>query len=165
VFWNSDNQQSANGGATMNIFQAWRLSLLVMPFVAIAVMAGLHRGKNPLTSIVGNETQDVIGLDRRISLLEQRFYAVESKINRLEQQVAFSQRNGPPSGSGRELELLRNQIELLERRLVEIDCGLVKLDERTLTPTAREGRKNLGTIMTDPCRLDPGTPLRLSTRP
>ncbi len=149
----------------MNIFQGWRWSLIVMPFVAIAVMAGLHRGKGPLPSAVGNETQDVISLDRRISLLEQRFYAVESKINRLEQQVAFSQRTPSPSSSGRELELLRNQLELLERRLVEIDCGLVKLDERTLTPAAREARHNQGTNMTDPCRLNPGTPLRLSTRP
>ena len=149
----------------MNIFQGWRLSFLVMPFVAVAVMADLHRGKNPLPSAVGNETQDTISLDRRISLLEQRFYAVESKINRLEQQVAFSQRPPPQSSGGRELELLRNQMELLERRLVEVDCGLVKLDERTLTPAAREARKNLETTMTDPCRLNPGTPLRLSTRP
>jgi len=148
----------------MNILKSWRVSLLIMPFVAIATMPGLHRGKTALPSGVGNDTQDVISLDRRISLLEQRFYAVESKINRLEQQVAFSQRTPAPSNT-RELELLRHQMEMLERRLVEIDCGLVKLDERTLTPAARETRGSLGTNVTDPCRLNPGTPLRLSTRP
>jgi hypothetical protein len=136
-----------------------------MPFVAIAVMASLHRGTNALPSGIGNDTQDVISLDRRISLLEQRFYAVESKVNRLEQQVAFSQRTPTPSNSGRELELVHHQTEMLERRLVEIDCGLVKLDERTLTPAAREARGSLGTNVNDPCRLNPGAPLRLSTRP
>ena len=149
----------------MNILGSWRVSLLIMPFVTIAVMAGLHRGKNPLPAGIGNNTQDVISLDRRISVLEQRFYAVESKVNRLEQQVAFSQRTPTPPNSGRELELMHHQMEMLERRLVEIDCGLVKLDERTLTPAAREARGSLGTNVNDPCRVNPGTPLRLSTRP
>src|SRR5437667_12128472 len=148
----------------MNILRSWRVSLLMMPFVAIAVMASLHRGTNPLPSGIGNNTQDVISLDRRISLLEQRFYAVESKVNRLEQQVAFSQRTPTPSNSGRELELLHHQTEMLERRLVEIDCGLVMLDERTLTPAARESRGSLGTKVIDRCWLEQGSPLRFWCR-
>ena len=107
-----------------------------------------------------SETQDVSSLDRRISLLEQRFYSIESSISRLQQYVT-SQRPpvSQPSTDDREIILLREEVQRLTLRLSEAECGLAKLDERTTT------RKSSTPKSTDPCRQNPDTPLRLSTRP
>ena len=106
-------------------------------------------------------------LERRINQLEQRFYTIETSITRLEQQASLSSRPSitQPSVSSTDVTLLRSEIEALQRRLSEIECGLAKLDERTLAPAARDARKRSGVNSTDPCRLNPETPLRLSTRP
>jgi len=104
-----------------------------------------------------------MNLDRRIGMLEQRLYTVDSRIQRVEQQMSLSLSTASRPTDTRDVELLRSQISLLERRLSEIDCALVKLDERTLSPAAREARKSTATA--DPCRLNAGTPLRLSSRP
>jgi len=125
-------------------------------------MAGVYRNRENALTSGADGPQDLIGLDRRISLMEQRFYAVEARLNRIEQQVAYS-RTPPPGPDAREVESIRSQLPLLERRLAEIDCGLVKLDERTLTPAAREERKSAAA--SDPCRINPGAPLRLASRP
>lgn len=111
------------------------------------------------------DTQDNTMLERRISQLEQRFYTIETSINRLDQQVALSQRptvTQQPGARDTEVTLLRAEVQALQRRLSEIECGLAKLDERTLAPAAR--RKS-GPDSTDPCRLNPEGPLRLSARP
>ena len=107
-----------------------------------------------------SETQDVSSLDRRLSLLEQRFYSVESSISRLQQYVT-SQRPpvSQPSTDDREIILLREEVQRLSLRLSEAECGLAKLDERTAT------RKSSAPKSTDPCRQNPDMPLRLSTRP
>lgn len=116
--------------------------------------------------VAGNEataTQDPAGLDRRISLLEQRFYSLESSISRLQQVVASQRSTGSTSDTNdREITLLSQELQRLQLRLTEIECGLVKLDERT-TPasTRRSGDQKSN----DPCRVNPNTPLRLSTRP
>lgn len=151
----------------MKGLKIWRVALGVILCAAIGATAGAYRGTSSSASSVTAGAQDVAGLDRRISALEQRFYAIESSLNRLEQQMALSQRMATPPASTRDLEinLLRGEIEALERRLREIECGLVKLDERTTTPAAREARKRAGAISTDPCRLNAEAPLRLSTRP
>lgn len=106
-------------------------------------------------------------LERRINQLEQRFYTIETSITRLEQQVSLSSRPSltQPGASDTEVTLLRSEVEALQRRLGEIECGLAKLDERTLSPAARDARKRSGVSSTDPCRLNPETQLRLSTRP
>ncbi|MDQ3820080.1 MAG: hypothetical protein M3362_20715, partial [Acidobacteriota bacterium] len=70
-----------------------------------------------------------------------------------------------PAARDTEVTLLRAQVEMLQRRLSEIDCGLAKLDERTLSPAAREARRKTAANSTDPCRLNSDAPLRLSTRP
>jgi predicted RNase H-like nuclease (RuvC/YqgF family) len=111
-------------------------------------------------------SQDVGSLDRRISSLEQRLYSIETSINRLEQS-AISQRApvSQPSARDQEINLLRGEIQTLQLRVNEIECGLVKLDERTTVSAVRETRRSDGARTTDPCRLNPATPLRLSTRP
>lgn len=109
--------------------------------------------------------QDLIGLDRRIGQLEQRFNTMDLRISRLEQQSRIPT-PAPSATSGRdtELQLLRSEVELLRQRVAEDECGLVRLDERTLTDAAREARRKAGATREDPCRLTTDAPLRLSSR-
>ena len=128
-------------------------------------MAEVYPGNS--SSVMEDMTtiQDVRTLDRRISLLEQRLYSIESSISRL-QQSALSQREpiSQPGVRDPEINLIRGEIQSLQLRLNELECGLIKLDERT-TISVRDTRKRAGAKPTDPCRLNPDAPLRLSTRP
>ena len=132
------------------------LPIAVLAAVIVAGMAGVGEV---------SATQDVSGLDRRISMLEQRFYSLESSMNRL-QQVVTSQRSTGSSSSDlrdRELDQLRQEVQRLQLRLNEVECGLVKLDERTAT--AGGNRRSGEARPADPCRQNPGSPLRLPARP
>ena len=142
-----------------------RLALGLLLCAIIGVVAHAYPGKSPSAGEDFAGTQDVRGLDRRISSLEQRLFSIESSINRLEQ-AAFSQRTpvSQPGAHEQEINLLRREIQTLQLRLNEIECGLVKLDERT-SPSVREDRKSVRPRTTDPCRLNPAAPLRLTTRP
>ena len=134
-----------------------KLSNVVLVIV-LCVVAGVMVKSSRAEGV--NTTQDVSSLDRRLSLLEQRFYSVESSISRLQQFVA-SQRPSvsQPSVSDRDLSLISEEIQRLSLRVNELECGLVKLDERTAT------RKSPTVKSPDPCRLNPDAPLRLSTHP
>lgn len=117
--------------------------------------------------VAGNETtapQDPASLDRRISLLEQRFYSLESSISRLQQVVTSQRSTGsqPADNNDREITLLSQELQRLQLRMTELECGLVKLDERTVAASARRSGDQKST---DPCRSNPTTPLRLSSRP
>ena len=138
----------------MNISRQSNLVLVLVLCVVVGTMANVSWGKSSA------ETQDVGSLDRRISLLEQRFYQVESSINRLQTYVA-SQRPqvSQPTTSDRDVILIRDEIQRLSLRLSEVECGLLKLDERTAT------RRNDTQKSNDPCRVNVDTPLRLSARP
>lgn len=138
----------------MHLSKQSNLVVFVVLCVVIGVMASISRGNSA--------TQDPSSLDRRISMLEQRFYSVESSISRLQQYVAAQRPSVPqPSTSDRDLLLMREEIQRLNLRMAEVECGLIKLDERT-TPAAR---RNATGKSEDPCRLNPDTPLRLSTHP
>ena len=140
----------------MNISKQSNVVLIVVLCAVIGMMASSSRGSS------ASETQDPSSLDRRISLLEQRFYSVESSISRLQQSVAAQRPQvSQPSTSDRELILIREELQRLTLRMAELECGLIKLDERT-TPAAR---RNAAARSNDPCRLTPETPVRLSTRP
>ena len=144
----------------MNLSKQSNLVLFVVLCAVIGVMASISRGH----SSTAVEPQDPGSLDRRLSLLEQRFYSVESSISRLQQYVATQRPSIPqPSTStnDRELILMREELQRLTLRMAEIDCGLIKLDERT-TPAAR---RNPTAKSNDPCRLNPDTPVRLSSHP
>lgn len=154
----------------MNTIRNWRLPLIVLLSAAAIVLVAADRNRSASTATattLNADSQDLTSLERRISLIEQRFYGLETSINRLEQQSRLSAGAQSPSAADRSMEinLLRGEIETLQRRLSEIECGLTRLDERTLTPAARESRKRTGAGNTDPCRLNPDVPLRLSTRP
>ena len=146
----------------MRILKISHLTSPLLVLLVVFAMAEIYHERNLAASHTATNPQDVNSLDRRISMLEQRFYLLDSRISRLEQQIGMIQRAPSPSSNTRELETLQNQMQLFERRLAEIDCAIVKLDERTLTTAARDSRKS---NVPDPCRLNPGTPIRLSTRP
>lgn len=105
-------------------------------------------------------------LSQRLNRIEQRFTLIESKLIQLEQQARFPQ-NTPDLTGVRETEirLLRSQFETLQLRIVRAECGLLQLDERTLSATARANRKNSGSDDTDLCRQTPNIPLQFSARP
>ena len=128
--------------------------LVLVLVVLVGTVVNVSRAKSSA------EPQDVSSLDRRISLLEQRFYQVESSINRLQTYIA-SQRPqvSQPTTSDRDVILLREEIQRLSLRLGEVECGLLKLDERTMS------RRNSTQKSDDPCRMNVDTPLRLSARP
>ncbi|MFN6962922.1 MAG: hypothetical protein ACK4S4_04060 [Pyrinomonadaceae bacterium] len=111
-------------------------------------------------------------LQRRIDQIEQRFYMLESRLNSVEQQSRFP---GTTIGSGSrvdselstmrtQLDLLRLQLDDLRLRVGEIECGLAKIDERTLTPAAREQRRRAAADSTEPCRANPNAPVKFSAR-
>jgi predicted nucleic acid-binding Zn-ribbon protein len=108
--------------------------------------------------------QDAIMLDRRITALEQRLYTIESRISRVEQQAYNPPRSTPsPSTTLRDPEtaLLRSEVETLKARVRELECGLVHIDERTLSAA----QKRTAGQSQDPCRQNSETPVRLSMRP
>jgi hypothetical protein len=134
--------------------------LLVVAVVALGAKSAARAGEpSPVAA-----AQDVIGLERRLSMLEQRFSTVELSINRLEQQSRLAGINPGPGANRNDAELLvlRSEVEALRRRLAEDECGLIRVDERTLTQAAREARRKSGAD--DPCRLDADAALRLSSR-
>jgi uncharacterized coiled-coil protein SlyX len=142
----------------MSFLKKVRLPLAVIAVIAIIV--NINARMNSSASEIKTETQDMGSLDRRISMLEQRFFILESGINRLQQVVVAQRSTQVPSARDPEVALMRQEIEGLKLRLNEIECGLVKLDERT-TPAGANTRKR----DEDPCRLNPTSPVRLSTRP
>ena len=131
--------------------------------IAIVVLVGLTV-INVTRGAAGAETQDPAGLDRRISMLEQRSYTLETGMNRLQQYVTSQRSTGSSSDlRSQEVDQLRQEMQRLQLRLNEVECGLLKLDERT--SSAGGNRKSGDARPADPCRLNPATPLRLASRP
>jgi len=137
------------------------LAVAVMIFVGWAIAVELGAAETPVNAA---SAQDTAYLDRRISMLEQRLNSIESTVGRVEQQVLASQRSaGVSSPASSEILLLRNEVELMRARFREIDCALIHLDERTLPAGSRQNRTKAQSA--DPCRLNPESPIQLSTRP
>ena len=134
------------------------VQLITLAILAAAMIGGMARGADV------SATQDVSGLDRRISMLEQRFYSLETSMNRLQQVVASQRSTGSSSSDlrDRELDQLRQELQRLQLRLTEVECGLLRLDERT---TASANRRSGDARPADPCRQNPALPLRLPSRP
>lgn len=119
--------------------------------------------------IVGDRpvsAQSDMYLSRRVDQVEQRFYSLESRLNRIEQD-AVSRGSGisPQIATGHETEaaFLRTSLDSIRTRIGEAECALLKLDERTL-PAARRlsGKAAAGS---ERCRQDWGTAIQLSARP
>lgn len=135
-----------------------RFVLVVIAILAAVAVVSLGREASSAESAA---TQDVIGFDRRINMLEQRFYRLETSINRLEQYVTAQRSTGGSDLRDRETDQLRQEVQRLQLRLNEVECGLLKLDERTATAGRRGGEARPA----DPCRQNANTPLRLPSRP
>ena len=100
-------------------------------------------------------------LNNRINQIERQFNSIETRISRLEQQSRFPSVT-PQTSLNRDAEFnqMRSQVESLQLRIDAFECGLVKLDERTLTTTARQARRKANPNETDRCRLDSNVPLQ-----
>ncbi len=102
-------------------------------------------------------------LSRRVDMLEQRLYSIESRISSMQTQVQPSIVQSIPSTTQNDVNFLRTQVDGMRIRLGEVECGLLKLDERTLPAAQR--RTNRTGSPSDRCRDNFGTPIMLSSRP
>ena len=130
---------------------------LLVPVCGLALVIAFGISSAARTDPRPASPQDAIRLEQRINQLEQRLYSIETSLRSVEQQSRLS---GGTSRGVEDLSLLRSQIQTLQVRLLEYECALAKLDERTLTPAMREARRKAGA--SDPCRSNVDTPVRLS---
>jgi peptidoglycan hydrolase CwlO-like protein len=146
-----------------NLSHIFRTALCVFALLAITGGISFFFNEKVTTTILAQ--QDPF-LDRRISQIEQRFNQIESRINRLEQQTSLPSLM-PQTSINRDTEInqMRSQINALQLRIAEVECGLLRIDERTLTAPARQSRRKTNHNETDRCRTDSNIPLQLSARP
>ncbi len=135
--------------------QRWVVAFVFVLVLGVAVFA--------VSSLAGNEapqgSQELIRVENRLSVLEQRLYGLETSVRTLEQQSRLSSATSRNTGND-EVRLLRSEIDTLQRRLADVECGVAKVDERTLTSSMRARRKS-----DDPCRQNSETPVTLPARP
>jgi hypothetical protein len=141
----------------MKYFKLHGLVTFIVLCAAAAISAGTLNTGNVATA-----SQDPYGLDRRITTLETRLFSLESQIRQFEQQMSVTMRTPSPTRQrDPAVESLQRQVDLLQSQLIEMRCGLAKLDERTL-PAALPKGTGQSDRQSDPCRLNPHTPLVLS---
>jgi hypothetical protein len=148
-----------------------RIILTVLCALILSAAFGTGAGTGTtdyLGTPIGTATasaQDTVYLDRRISMLETRLSSIESSMRSLQQQAMISERSTATQPTrDPEVTLLRSEVEILNSRLRELECALVRLDERTLSPAAREARRRTAAQAGDPCRVNPDMPIQLSPR-
>ena len=140
----------------MHRIDRWLMALILGVYLSAAGVSG-HLGTNPAV-VEGATYQDPAGLDRRVSMLEQRIFIIEASIRRLEQQVTMRPTLQPDQTSA-ETVVLRNEVARLRSEMQLVQCALAKLDERTLPPELRLNRDQNNSYK-DPCRTKPETPLQ-----
>ena len=146
------------------------ISLIVLSYVVSLGTTWLSSSRYGIEIPVSAQTDMM--LDRRISQVEQRFYYLESRLNQLENQSRYPNILPGASSTGplqlsqirTELDTLRSQLDSVRSRVGEVECGLLKVDERTLSQAERDARRRAA-ITSDPCRTDTSKPVRLSVRP
>lgn len=138
------------------------LHWIVVLVVGLGLVIVFRNSSAARTDPVPAPPQDSIRLETRINQLEQRLYTMETSLRNLEQQLRLAGATAR-GRSDEDVVLLRTAIQTLQLRLADYECGLVKLDERTLAPAMRAARRKSG-ASTDPCRLNAETPLRFSER-
>lgn len=107
-------------------------------------------------------------LAQRLNRIEQQFNTIESRLNRLEQSSRLPAPVTPriDENNDAEVRLLRSQIEILQLRLAQLECGVLKLDERTLSSAARQARKkSSAAAASEECRQNTYAPLQIAARP
>ena len=137
-----------------------RLQVLVLVCVLGLGLLVVFRSSAAAPANAVEPQQEVIRLETRINQLDQRLYGIEASIRTLEQQSRISGATSRGGVSAQELALLQSQIQALQVRLAEDECGLARLDERTLSPAMRNARRQ-SAGRADPCRTNVESPLRL----
>ena len=142
-------------------------TVLAVVGAAILIYLGLTGifGERAAPTVLAQQTD--LFLSRRIDQLEQRFYQLESKIDRVEQESRRPAVASPSiaGGNDTEIRLLRSELDSMRIRLGEAECSLLRVDERTLTAAARASRKKAMFGGTENCRVNPGAVVELSARP
>jgi len=123
--------------------------------IALVEVVSIARAGNE-----SSEQQDVLRLESRITQLEQRLYTMENNIRTIEQQSRIGSVSSRGGVSPDELNLLRSQFQSFEQRLREDECGIARLDERTL-PSQRKTARTRSAADPDQCRQNVDAPLRL----
>ncbi|MEK6287840.1 MAG: hypothetical protein AABO57_19140 [Acidobacteriota bacterium] len=138
------------------------LSILIFAALLGTAVKGYREHSFASTS---EGAQDTAYLDRRITMLENKLNTVESSLRRLESQAMSPERSAPSQpGRDPETSVLRSEVELLKMRVRDLECGLLHLDERTLSASAKEARKRTGLQPMEHCRLNPEAPVQLFTQ-
>lgn len=152
-----------NNGTRRAGLSSWHTVLLL----ASALVAGAAYAGAPVAgSGEAAPPQDLMRVESRLTQLEQRIYSIETSIRGLEQQARLSGATAGRAARDPEVGLLRTELDTLRLRLAEVECGLTRVDERTLTAAAREARrKSEAAGAADPCRQNADAPLRLTSRP
>ena len=142
--------------------------LLVAGIIATATLFSGWRAPEPELTATAH-AQSSIMLEQRLNQVEQRFNFVESRLSRLESESRSPTASIGTSRTETEISLLRAQmdtmradIDSLRIRTGELECAVLKLDERTLTPSARAARRRGGSG--EPCRANPASSITLSAR-
>ena len=113
----------------------WRTLLLV--FLVGLVLSTIFRISS--AALADNNQpaqQEVLRLESRITQIEQRLYAVENNIRNLDQQSRLGSVTSRGVGQD-DLVSVRLEIQTLQQRLAEYDCGFAKLRGRSLARCAR----------------------------
>jgi len=142
----------------------WATARNLATFIGLAMLV-----YNGLSGVFGSSGAATVHaqtdpfLSRRVDMLEQRLYSIESRLNSVSTQVQPPMISTIPSTTQNDVNFLRTQVDGMRIRIGEVECGVLKLDERTLTAAQR--RTNRTGSSSDRCRDNFGTPIMLSARP
>jgi len=136
-------------------------AILILVFAVCALGVALRSStSNPPAA------QDVTYLSQRLNTLEQRIFNIESSVNQLRNQAMVPSAPSPgaanPPVSREEMGLLRSEITLLQRQIAETQCGVLKLDQRTLPANSKT--QLTPAEASDPCRRLADIPIRIGAR-
>ena len=149
----------------MTKVKTWITASAIVALIVAAVMVNVFSTRAS-ADVIMRSPQDIQSLDRRLSMVEQRFFLIETRISRIEQQLTVNQRTSQTSQQNNlDAELIRREIETLKAQVGAVSCGLATLDERTLSIAARQSERSNNNRAADPCRMNPDAPLRLFARP
>ena len=137
--------------------------LFLVCFAALVLVTAFRISSAARSDYDPAPPQDVIRLETRLNQLEQRLYTMEASIRSIEQQSRIAGAASRGGASAEEVAVLRAQLQALQLRVMEDECALAKLDERTLSAAMRDARRKSGAT-TDPCRNSFEAPLRLPER-
>ena len=141
----------------------WRVLFLAGVAALVAGLVLLTVFRMSRVNSEPTPAQDVIRLETRINQLEQRLYTMETSIRSIEQQARLAGATSRGNVNPDDFARLVAQLEALQVRVMEDECSLAKLDERTLSAAQRDARRKSGAAI-DPCRNSFEAPLRLPGR-